>query len=98
VLNDTYLKVWNTIPPQSPTNFKGYIGSITRNLAINRYKYNSADKRNSDMQLAIDEFFECVDGYGQTYIDTYIVCNCYIDIINSINRTNCCRNYLLTGG
>lgn len=44
-VNDTYMKVWNSIPPTKPSNFKAFIGKIARNLAINRYEYLSAEKR-----------------------------------------------------
>lgn len=37
-VSDTYLRVWDTIPPQRPTKFSSFIGRITRNIAINRYK------------------------------------------------------------
>ena len=36
--NDTYLKVWNSIPPNRPENMKAYLATIIRNLAIDRYK------------------------------------------------------------
>ena len=32
--NDTYLKIWNSIPPNNPENFKAYIGKSTRNIAV----------------------------------------------------------------
>lgn len=35
-VNDTYLKVWDSIPPARPNRFSAFIGKITRNLAINR--------------------------------------------------------------
>ena len=44
VLNDTYLAVWNSIPPESPRSFSSYIGKITRNLALKCYRANSAKK------------------------------------------------------
>lgn len=37
-VNDTYLKVWNVIPPQRPNYFKAFICRITRNLSIRRYQ------------------------------------------------------------
>ena len=42
--NDTYLNVWNSIPPNEPENLKAYCLRISRNLAIKRYRYNSAQK------------------------------------------------------
>ena len=37
-VNDTYLKTWNSIPPQRPNILKVYLGRIARNLAINQYE------------------------------------------------------------
>jgi RNA polymerase sigma-70 factor (ECF subfamily) len=44
---DTYLKLWDAIPPARPTNLKAYLGRITHNLAINRYRANSGRKHSS---------------------------------------------------
>lgn len=44
-VNDTYLGAWNSIPPQKPNNLAAYLGKITRNLALNRYKRNTVAKR-----------------------------------------------------
>ena len=46
-VNDTYLKVWNNIPPQRPNVLKAYIGKIARNLAINLYERKKAKKRDN---------------------------------------------------
>lgn len=44
-VNDTYLRVWNAIPPQRPQFFAAFLGRIARNLALNRYKARTAEKR-----------------------------------------------------
>ena len=36
VLNDTWLKAWNSIPPQKPQKLSAFLARITRNLALNR--------------------------------------------------------------
>jgi len=60
-VNDTYLKAWNNIPPQIPQQFKAFLGKITRNLALDKYKYYNRDKRgNGQVTLALDELQECV--------------------------------------
>lgn len=61
-VNDTYYNVWDNIPPQKPTNFRVFIGSITRNLALNRYDYNNAQKRLPKFEVALDELNECTQG------------------------------------
>lgn len=47
-VNDTYLRAWNSIPPQRPNRLDAFLGKITRNLALNRYKRNHAAKRGED--------------------------------------------------
>ena len=60
-VNDTYLKVWNTIPPTIPNIFSAYVAKITRNLSINLYKKNNAQKRgNGEIELVLDELSECI--------------------------------------
>ena len=44
-VNDAYLAVWNAIPPAHPASLRSFVSSITRNLALNRYKEQSRDKR-----------------------------------------------------
>ena len=45
-VNDTYLAVWNTVPPQKPNPLAGYVYATGRNISLDRLKYLSADKRN----------------------------------------------------
>lgn len=59
-VNDTYLAAWNTIPPQCPNPLKTYICRIARNIAIAKYHSNTALKRNSHYDVALDELVECL--------------------------------------
>lgn len=60
-VNDTYLGAWNSIPPQRPNHLAAYLGKITRNLALNRYKRNSVAKRGSgQVELALSELENCI--------------------------------------
>lgn len=43
--NDTYLGVWNAIPPTRPVVFPAFITQIMRRIAINRYKEKTSKKR-----------------------------------------------------
>ena len=61
-VNDTYLRAWETIPPQRPTALNAYLGTITRNLALNRYEYIHADKRDSRVTLIYDEAAHALSG------------------------------------
>ncbi len=61
-VNDTYLAVWNAIPPAHPDPLRAYILRIVRNLSIKKYHANSAAKRNSHYDAALDELDECLFG------------------------------------
>ena len=54
-VNDTFLRVWNAIPPERPDSLSAYLARITRNVALDRYAYNTAQKRNSVLTCAFEE-------------------------------------------
>lgn len=59
-MNDTYLKVWNTIPPEEPENLVTYIGRIARNTSLDIYRRKRARKRGAgEMELILEELAEC---------------------------------------
>lgn len=58
--NDTYLSAWNAIPPQKPTVLRAFLAKITRNLAINRYHHENAEKRRGEVYDIVEEFWQCV--------------------------------------
>ena len=60
VVNDTYLKIWNTILPRRPDPLKPYIGTISRQLALNRYEAQHTQKRGGQVSLVLDELSECI--------------------------------------
>ena len=60
VVNDTYLKTWNTIPPGRPDPLKPYVGTISRQLALDEYKEQHAQKRGGQVPLVLDELSECI--------------------------------------
>ena len=59
-VDDTYMKVWDNIPPQVPNPLVGFVCKIARNLAVNRYHANHAEKRNGRYDLILDEMEECI--------------------------------------
>lgn len=62
-LNDTWLGAWRSIPPQHPRNLAAYLGKITRNLSINRYKARHTEKRAiNEFAISLDELSECIPG------------------------------------
>ena len=51
-VNDTYLRVWNSIPPQRPNPLVSFVCKIARNLALDRYRSSRAEKRNGSLLTA----------------------------------------------
>lgn len=54
-VNDTYLSVWNKVPPTRPNNFMAFICKITRNLSIKRLDYNKARRRTPESLVSFNE-------------------------------------------
>lgn len=60
-VNDTYLKAWEMIPPRQPKQLGTFLGKITRNLALNKYKHDTTQKRGAgQVSLVLDELQECL--------------------------------------
>ena len=63
-VNDTYLSVWNSIPPHRPSVLPPYIGRIAKNHALNLYNKKHAEKRGgSNLPLVFEELDEVIAGY-----------------------------------
>ena len=60
-VNDTWLRAWNIIPPEKPNRLAVFLGRITRNLAIDRFRSDTSKKRGGgQMALCLDELAECI--------------------------------------
>ena len=44
-VNDTYLKIWESIPPNRPASLLSYALTVVRHIALNRRERDSAAKR-----------------------------------------------------
>jgi RNA polymerase sigma-70 factor (ECF subfamily) len=60
IVNDTYLKTWNTVPPNRPDPLKPYVGMISRQLSLDRYEEYHTQKRGGQVMLVLDELAECI--------------------------------------
>ena len=64
-VNDTWLRAWNSMPPQRPSVLRAFLAKITRNLAFDRYRARGAAKRgNGVMEAVLEELAECADTSG----------------------------------
>ncbi len=96
-INDTYLGVWNAIPPARPNPLSAFVCKITRNLSLNKYRANTAAKRDASMEVSLEEL--------EPYIPTPSaeeewnarelgrVINCFLQTLEQENRILFVRRY-----
>ena len=68
-VNDTWLHTWNAVPPERPNILSVFLGRITRNLSIDRYRMKHAARRRSNMET-VD--LELADLEGRYHLDAQI--------------------------
>ena len=59
-VSDTYLKAWDTIPPQRPQYFFAYLAKICRNFALKKLDWKNAAKRNAEVVSLSEEMESCI--------------------------------------
>ena len=59
-VSDTYLRAWNAIPPTRPAALRTWLGRITRNLSLDRWKRKQADRRGGGAEVLLGELEDCV--------------------------------------
>ena len=98
-VNDTYLKAWNSIPPQRPSILKSFLGRITRNLSFDKYKARRAQKRIGDeTALLLSELDECVPTVHtvEDYVETKFLeesIDSFLSVISQEDRILFVRRY-----
>ena len=85
-VNDTYVNAWNSIPPNKPKSLKYFLASIVRNLALNRYGYNNAQKRSGTADVIVDEFCECTADKSVHIEDEFAVREAINAFLKSLNK------------
>lgn len=97
-INDSYLGMWNTIPPQKPDNLKFYLLRIVRNNAVKRFHSNTAKKRNSFYDVALQELEGCLpseDTIEKELLSDEItsLINSFLEAQSKVNRIIFVRRY-----
>ena len=72
-LNDTYLGTWNRIPPACPNAFQIFLSKIMRNIAVDKFRRNSAKRKiPSSLMVSMEELDECV-AYEPSVEEAYAI-------------------------
>lgn len=61
-VNDTWLSLWNAIPPHRPKRLSVFAGRVVRNLALKKFDYLTAARRNPEAVRSLEELGDCVSG------------------------------------
>ena len=62
-VNDTWLAVWNRIPPEDPEDLGAYLARITHHTAAAKLRKMNAKKRGGgEIDLVFEELDECLSG------------------------------------
>ena len=60
-VSDTYMALWNSIPPQRPTCFQAFAAAIVRNLSLMKLREQYARKRGGgEFDLVLDELKDTI--------------------------------------
>ena len=60
-ISDTWLSAWNAIPPKRPKVLKLFLAKITRQIAFDKYRFNTAGKRGGgEIEQSLDELAESI--------------------------------------
>lgn len=95
--NDTYLRVWNSIPPQKPKYLYAYLSKICRNIAFDRLDWKNAQKRKAEVVELTDEIEFCIpnptDRLAQQNEEIGQLISSFLDSLEEENRLFFMRRY-----
>lgn len=102
-VNDAYLGTWNAIPPAKPNPLLAFICKIVRNISLKRYEQNTAIKRNSHYDVAMEELEDCLA--SSTTIEEELeerklteIIESFLDSLSKENRVIFLRRYWFSDG
>jgi len=88
-VNDTYLKAWETIPPQRPQYFFAYLAKICRYISLGRLERNNAAKRSALIVELTQEMEACIpDSYQQIQMEGREMGELFSMFLDSVSKEN----------
>ena len=95
-VNDTWNGAWNSMPSEKPSRLQSFLARITRNIAIDRFRYDSAQKRGAEVESAIDEYWECIPNGDASIDDEFVLkqaINGFLESLDTRTRVIFMRRY-----
>lgn len=86
--SDTYMAVWQVIPPQKPTNLRAFLLRIARNQALKKFRYITAEKRCRNAVVSLEELGELVSEEESFFSDDELseLINGFLGTLNEETR------------
>ena len=88
-VNDTWFKTWLVIPPKRPEFLQAFLGKITRNLSLDRYRKSHASKRGGgNMEVIYEELKECIAGpeTQDSQTDTIVITDAVSRFLSGLSK------------
>lgn len=88
-VNDTWFKTWMVIPPKRPEFFQAFLGKITRNLSLDRYRKRHASKRGGgSVDVIYEELKECIADHTseEARTDTIVITDALGRFLREISK------------
>ena len=96
-VNDTYLALWNAIPPEHPDPLSPYVYRVGKNIALKKRRDSTAQKRDSRYDVSLDELSECISGTSlEDTFDAHLLgqaINRFLELQTQQNRIIFLRRY-----
>lgn len=90
-VSDTYLAIWNAIPPKQPDPLAGFVYKTGRNLALKRLRYLTADKRSGGYELSLEELAGCIPAPAlEETADARELGRCIDGFLDTLSKENRC--------
>lgn len=90
VANDTYLALWNAIPPAKPDPLSAFVYKVCRNTALNRLRSHQAQKR-SGYEVSLEELSQVLPGDTlEGHIDTRALGRCIDRFLETLDPQSRC--------
>lgn len=87
-VNDTYMKAWDTIPPNRPVTLSLFLARIARFIAIDRLRMKTSQKRNgSQYTCTLSELNDCTSAGNITEekIDQVLLSDTIASFLKSVS-------------
>ena len=97
-VNDTWLKAWNSMPEERPSILSAFLGAITRNLSLDRYRRHHAAKRGGgEVSYIFDEMWDCAGGENPSeWVEQQALVECintFLEELDAESRVLFVRRY-----